>query len=723
MLGHLALDLGLYEEALASYERRLELTPAEGSKQSFLRALHTIAIARFLLAQEGREERSRVVEAFRRVVEEGGNTRIDAIAFSHCELAQLLDEPQSQKAHLRRCKELGKRLGPTEETRSWLTAADLKAETDPRAALGELAGALEAAGASPEPFLILQGWHAYLRIAWETLEPRQALEASLAVLDTVELLWSAQQGEAPEVEHANAALLGGWSEAFYWLAGRLLRLAAEDGSPWALEEAFRVTERMRGRLLLDDLHRAEVRQKSGEEGMAAATEIPPERILEETRRLHASLLAWAASGGEELPARPGPPEPLTGGLLAALGEVQGLLGEDEAFLSFQMINALDLYGRDTGSCWVVAVTRDGARVLQLPSASVLEGGLQIWQGALAAGKENPEQAAWLYDQLLAESLAALPEGIEHLILVPDGELHGLPFAALQASEVAPPLGTRYRLSVVPSATLWRRWRQSGAAPGSAALAFADPRPLPVADSQGKKLRPLPEARREARRVARRAGGASLTALGEEATEARFKDLDFEPYSVVHFATHTVVNHRAPYRSAVVLAPGGAPGRDAGGREGEDGLLQPAEIAALELPGRLVVLAACSSATGEVLRGEGVMGLARAFFAAGATTVVGTHWEVEDRASERFFNAFYEHLAAGRGASEALRRAQEQRWRAGDPTGAWAGYVVLGDGEARPLQPRNGGIFSLALSWWPAAVILLLLLTAVVLLAHRHSRRS
>src|SRR6185295_8936472 len=85
--------------------------------------------------------------------------------------------------------------------------------------------------------------------------------------------------------------------------------------------------------------------------------------------------------------------------------------------------------------------------------------------------------------------------------------------------------------------------------------------------------------------------------------------------------------------------------------------------------------------GEVLAGEGPLTLARSFLQAGARAVVGNLWEVRDDEAEALMGAFYRQLAQGRTVAAALAAARRERARAGAPLAAWAGTVVIGDGDA------------------------------------------
>ena len=310
----------------------------------------------------------------------------------------------------------------------------------------------------------------------------------------------------------------------------------------------------------------------------------------------------------------------------------------------------------------------------------------------------------LYDDLLGSMLAELPARVKKLILVPDGILHLLPFGLLRPHPQLDPVVERHQLSVVPSATLWKRWRHDSAAVPAAALALADPAFLGHAGAagldesaaaqdrqwaleSGARLGRLPHAMREGQALLRRfRGSPSRLRIGSEASEAFLKSAPLERYGVLHFAAHALVDDQRPQRSAVLLAAGGAK---------EDGLLQPVEIAALDLTGKLVVLSACDSGKGQVLLGEGVQSLGRAFFRAGARTVVASLWRLRDDEAAAFFDRFYLALANGADVAEAVATAGRDRRAAGAPAAAWAGVVVFGDASMTPVP---GGVARPWLRW-------------------------
>jgi hypothetical protein len=115
-----------------------------------------------------------------------------------------------------------------------------------------------------------------------------------------------------------------------------------------------------------------------------------------------------------------------------------------------------------------------------------------------------------------------------------------------------------------------------------------------------------------------------------------------------------------------------------------------------------------------------MGLARAFFQAGARTVVGSLWPLRDDEAERIFRDFYRHLAEGRSIGAALAEARREAIRAGEPAAAWAGLVVLGDGDVVPL-PGGRSIAPASpwlLAWWLAPILALGLVVGLRALRRR-----
>jgi CHAT domain-containing protein len=321
----------------------------------------------------------------------------------------------------------------------------------------------------------------------------------------------------------------------------------------------------------------------------------------------------------------------------------------------------------------------------------------------------------LYMDLVPQFRSHLKSGVNRLIIVPDGSLHYLPFETLpRESEPQLQGSTRekekqrphylledFTVSYCPSATMLNRLSSNGP-PTSSNMAdlvlFADPAiasamtegrssteaarwTRTLYEQEGLRVSSIPFSNAEAESVMRRAGPGSRLFTGEEASEKRAKTEQLDRFRVIHFATHGLISQQAPLRSALVLSAGQA--------GEEDGFLQAREVCQLKLSCDLVVLSACRTARGRVLAGEGVEGLASAFFYAGARSVVASLWDVTDAGTATFMTSFYDHLSTGRSKSEALREAKLDLLR--NPGTAaprdWAPFVLIGEGVGTvPIGP-------------------------------------
>jgi CHAT domain-containing protein len=198
------------------------------------------------------------------------------------------------------------------------------------------------------------------------------------------------------------------------------------------------------------------------------------------------------------------------------------------------------------------------------------------------------------------------------------------------------------------------------------------------------LAPLAHARSEVLSIARLfPPDRRQVRLGGAATESGFKKEDLAQYRILHLATHGLIDDSAPGRSGLLLAPGDGT---------EDGLLQGTEILNLKLDADMVVLSACGSGLGTLVRGEGLVGLSRAFFYAGTRSLVVSLWNVDDASTAEVMKAFYRRLSRGpsRGPSpglsraEALREAKRDLLRSDRPLYHhpyyWAPLVLVGRGR-------------------------------------------
>ena len=278
---------------------------------------------------------------------------------------------------------------------------------------------------------------------------------------------------------------------------------------------------------------------------------------------------------------------------------------------------------------------------------------------------SPER---LYPWLLEPAAEALASA-KHVVIVPDGILHTLPFHALRA-EGGKYLIERCAVSYAPSVTalvkmteLADRRRQARGDTPASMLA------LGISDFQRREPQ-LKASEPEARAVAALFGDHAKTLLGSEATSANLQK-NWASYRYLHFSTHGRLNEAAPFYSSLVLTKAG---------DGDEGQLFARELLDADLSAELAVLSACQTGLGQRLGGEGILGMNWAWFAAGVPSTVVTQWSVADDSTAELMKTFYKELAGGAAKAEALRQAQlvllkDRKTR--HPFN-WAPFILIGD---------------------------------------------
>jgi CHAT domain-containing protein len=730
-LGSVLLLTGRYDEAVAYFRRLLE----EAGKQQ---DLSNVALARIEIVNALLEQRSEEPEAVnssqlfadaeealaaarraRSIDRELGALRLlgEALMIEQAERSRLYVDACIERAEAqRRSKPLSQCL--------WMRAR-LLADEDPIAAQRAIAAAIDLLqnAESSNDASLAYVWRQAMRVAWQTQSEDAAIATGKQALAAIERLRDLQPGLQDR-----AAAFSAWTRDYYWLSGKLLRRASDPalstdaaGAERArilLDEGFQIGERMRARSLLDRLRAPERPPTDVDAATLLRREALSKSIVDINRRLLKSrgqpsaelMSALAALERQEADAREAAEQPRVALRPASLAQIQERLAADEMMLSFQLGVRGQHADRDAGGAWLITITRGQAAAFAIPDRHELRRSLAIYSGLNDQAPARARAGRAIHEALLRHAFDRMPRGIKRLIVVPDSPLDLFPISTLSGSPDYEPLARRYEIVTVPSATLWQDWR---AAPDKIdarlALVLADPLLEVSADlasswrswteDSGLSLGRLPQARTEGLEVIEQLRGRGTLLTGAQASEAALKAIDVSRYGVLHFATHAVIDVNAE-RSAILLASGTST---------QDGLLQSREIADLPLDGQIVVLSSCQSATGTQVRGEGVLGLARAFFAAGARVVVGSLWPVRDDHARAFFDPFYAALGDGRTVGAAFHEAQRNLIDQGLPTQAWAGFILMGDANATVASPGEVAREKRHDALAGAAIILLLLL--------------
>lgn len=303
---------------------------------------------------------------------------------------------------------------------------------------------------------------------------------------------------------------------------------------------------------------------------------------------------------------------------------------------------------------------------------------------LASNQRRQQYLIDLYKILIEPVKAKLPKNAEDVItVIPQAELFKVPFAAL-TDPSGRLLIEDHTLAVVPAIGVFRATQKLAAdlpAGNDSLFAFGNPK-INIVSGLGA----LPYAEREVKKISELFGAdKSFVKIGIEATKSTLRQ-NAAKSSVIHLATHGLIDEERPMDSAVLLATTGD----------DDGILSVKDI--LQLPplkAKLVTLSACQTGRGKIT-GDGVAGLSRAFIIAGTPSVLVTLWNVDDVMTEYQMEAFYREYLKGEHKARALRDAQlktiafmEKGLIVSGPAGAvkiranpryWAAFQLIGDSQ-------------------------------------------
>lgn len=557
----------------------------------------------------------------------------------------------------------------------------------------------------------------------------------------------------------------------------LMRLYAETKDKRLEAQALAVAERARARSLLDTLIEADANIREGVDrglleqeaalqrrlSLLAQRQVLGDKHTQAEADSAAQELSTVLNQYRELEARIREKSPRYASLIypqtTTVEEMQSRVLEKE-----QMLLEYAL-GEERSYLW--AVTRTSVESYILPPRAAIEASAgrvmemltarnQVNRGETIFGAQaRVKRADADYGKASAELSRVLLgqvadlEGAKRLIVVGDGELQYVPFAALPVPTKLSDAGTvnavgagatatkftplivNHELETQPSASLLaemsrRGANAAGATPAKLIAVVADP-VFNKDDERFDGLHGSPAGRgevKESRRQAKRSTEASagvgasvalkragimddrgeiarlslssreakdilaLLPAGEEGLVATGFDANMElvtggklaQYRIIHFATHGVLDKEHSELSGILLSLFDERQRP------QEGFLQMHKVYNLRLPAELVVLSACETGVGKIVRGEGLAALSRGFMYAGAEHVMASLWEIEESKTARLMKSFYTNLLTGgmQRPASALRAAQLEIWRQNPEVSPyyWAAFIVQGGSKGR-----------------------------------------
>ncbi|WP_199249413.1 CHAT domain-containing protein [[Phormidium] sp. ETS-05] len=395
------------------------------------------------------------------------------------------------------------------------------------------------------------------------------------------------------------------------------------------------------------------------------------------------------------------PQPLT------LEEIQQqVLDENTIILEYSL-------GEERSYLWLVS--KSGITSYELPPRAKIEKVARYFLHVLIRPDDRNilslvADAGKALSQIILQPVAE-QLGNKRLVVVADGTLQYIPFAALTIPGKDVPLIVEHEIINLPSASTIAILRRetAGRKPAPKTLAIlADP----VFNPKDKRIDAIPQTTRAQNegylsnlfwKMLLFERSASLTGMDwqrlpftrQEAqaiiamvpAEERISFFDFQAdrahaispelsqYRIVHFATHGFADSKKPELSGIVLSLVDEAG------SWQNGYLHLYDIFSLNLPAELVVLSACQTGIGHQIKGEGIVGLTRGFMYAGALRVAVSLWSVDDQATAILMSSFYEKmLSEGMPPAQALRATQLEMWHSFQWKAPyyWAAFTLQGE---------------------------------------------
>jgi CHAT domain-containing protein/tetratricopeptide (TPR) repeat protein len=526
-------------------------------------------------------------------------------------------------------------------------------------------------------------WRAYSQLGRLADQQGERQKAFKYYADAITII-EEMRGEIGDPE-VKALFMENKFQVYEWMIQLLHRLKRD-------EEAFNYLERAKARTMLDMLGDKSFASRNAEmEDLLARERSVREQLQELTNVSGQTSLQESEEGDDREEDRAEPDEREAPDLAVLQAEQKKLLERIEqlnpdlaSLLNVNPLTAKEvqalldpdtvLMAYYTGSEWtgVFVVTKEKTAALRLDiprkqlAEKVKEFRKETVEGLTVKvfmSRDYEKPLADLYEILIKPVETELA-GKKHLVVVPHGMLHYLPFQALRTQE-GKYLIESHTVSYLPSASVLKYAREKNKGNHADLFAVANP----VTD-----LSPLPAAEMEAREVSALFARKEVL-LGPSATKTTFKK-DAPQYDLLLFSTHGEMIESDPLKSNLRFTP----------TQQDDGKLTVSEIFDLEVKANLVTLSACETGLargtkGNFPQGDDLVGLSRAFIHAGAPSVVASLWKVSDESTVAMMRSFYRNLQTMPKA-EALQQAQLGLAKSSAMTSShpyfWAPFILVGD---------------------------------------------
>ncbi|MCX7974046.1 MAG: CHAT domain-containing protein, partial [Candidatus Aminicenantes bacterium] len=522
-------------------------------------------------------------------------------------------------------------------------------------------------------------------------------------------------------------------DSYYKLIDILVKIGLRENKISYLRDALLFSEKARARSFLDSIELSKI---SFEEGISQKLRYYEVELMNEISNLYTKLLNPELTENQK--------QQLYNKLEEVEQELENIRREmrknNPAYANLQYPQFITLdeaqkkliskktlvlsYLMSSEASYVFALTKDHFKVIPLPPTEEIKRLVRNYLIKISDPESNDFNNGYeLYLTLIDPALRHF-SGIKRIIIIPDDILHYLPFESISILKNGRNkwLIENFTISYAPSLTsikeIIERRNDNGKRAKKYLLAIGNPLLEVNGNNSSKNSQvvlksfyepgvdvTLDSLRFSTQEVERISSYFPLekkkVLVAEEAAEERVKEIDLTQYKIIHFATHCIIDDKKPARSSIILKLDQDPQ--------EDGLLQVREIFNLRLNADLVTLSACQTGKGALIRGEGIEGLNRAFFYAGASSLILSLWSVNDQATSQLMQRFYFYLKKRFSVEIALQKAKLELIRSKILSHPfyWAAFIAYGNTQITIIRNNFYPLF------FTSAIILALILSIFI----------
>lgn len=544
-------------------------------------------------------------------------------------------------------------------------------------------------------------WEAYLEMANAYKKQEKFQKALKSYKDSIHIIENIRRSGI-ELENNRASFLGTDKriQAYHNLIDLLLTLHSSHPEKRYDHRAFYYMEKAKARAFLDLMERSKLKPSGG---IDIKLENREKELIKDISKLYTKLLVAEASSDdeeairEELKEKENQLEALKRKIRTqnpayadfnypqtlTLQKAQDLLGKHSAFFAYCV-------GEENSYAFVVS--QKELKTFPLPSLEEIRSRMVNYKKVITDKDNSHFQAG--YELFCTLVRPGLKKSFQNIIFVPDHILHSFPFETLVTrKDRVHWLVEDHTVSYAPSISslnqIIQRKRANGSGRKKDLLALGDPyfgQPQRKIQEDGEALQNfyspikfnlyrLKYSGREIQKIGDLfEKGKREIFRRKRASKEQLKNHSLDEYKIIHFATHSLIDDQKPARSSIVLSMDQNSQKEA--------FLHMREIYRLDLNADLVTLSSCQTGLGQLIRGEGIEGLNRAFFYAGSSALLMSLWAVNDQATYQLMERFYTHLRSSQSVRTALRKTKLEMIdsEAVSHPYYWAGFIVSGKAD-------------------------------------------